>query len=513
MYTLPWTLTRSVWKELVCPRDAADELYMTTKTDGVHVRLELSEGGEWTIHRRGCGSPERGKLGCGSGASVRVGGGVFEGELVAATGDIVLFASSSSSSTATLTHVNGAVHHVMGPYTLRAKPCVPYSRLFMLPPSLPGVPIDGYILQAGPRVYKWKQPSQLSLDFAMRAGSSELRLSDGSVGGRLDAPAETSGIGECVRHGGGGGSGSGSGVWRLVKLRGDKSTANDPEVAARTHAALDDPLTTSDLLRPLPWGRLLPVRPRVAIIVPYRDRAEHAAELVPVLCGQIAEIARGGGGGGGGGGGVEIRILLVEQAPGAKFNRGALLNAGFLLTRDAFDWFIFHDVDLIPSDALVRDYYAKPGVGGDPLHIGALWKRYNYGEYFGGVTAFSRRSFEALNGFPNNFFGWGGEDDVLYDRFVRHTGSGVKHTVPDDPRYTLTDLEDLDWPAKKATLSDEVRCTAKKALVRAAKNRGPESGSSAAADGLGTCPLVVLAEPEAAEGYGRRVLKVTVGFL
>ena len=36
--------------------------------------------------------------------------------------------------------------------------------------------------------------------------------------------------------------------------------------------------------------------------------------------------------------------------------------------------------------------------------------------YFGGITSFSASQFRQINGFPNNFWGWGGEDDELYKR-------------------------------------------------------------------------------------------------
>jgi predicted glycosyltransferase involved in capsule biosynthesis len=34
-------------------------------------------------------------------------------------------------------------------------------------------------------------------------------------------------------------------------------------------------------------------------------------------------------------------------------------------------------------------------------------------DYFGGITSFSEIQFGKINGFPNNFWGWGGEDDEL----------------------------------------------------------------------------------------------------
>jgi len=39
-----------------------------------------------------------------------------------------------------------------------------------------------------------------------------------------------------------------------------------------------------------------------------------------------------------------------------------------------------------------------------------------YSTLFGGIEAFSTQHFQLINGFSNQFFGWGGEDDNLYDR-------------------------------------------------------------------------------------------------
>ena len=44
--------------------------------------------------------------------------------------------------------------------------------------------------------------------------------------------------------------------------------------------------------------------------------------------------------------------------------------------------------------------------------------RLPYGNYFGGVSALSRQDFEAINGFSNKYFGWGGEDDDIEYRYL-----------------------------------------------------------------------------------------------
>lgn len=90
---------------------------------------------------------------------------------------------------------------------------------------------------------------------------------------------------------------------------------------------------------------------QVAVIVPFRDgdpaqrRSEHLRKFVPYmesfLRNQRAQVA-------------EFRTFIVEQsADDRKFNRGKLLNIGFDLARsEGFTAFLFHDVDLLPSEDL-----------------------------------------------------------------------------------------------------------------------------------------------------------------
>lgn len=50
----------------------------------------------------------------------------------------------------------------------------------------------------------------------------------------------------------------------------------------------------------------------------------------------------------------------------------------------------------------------------------ACLRRVPYEGIFGGVTAFKAEHFERVNGFSNQFYGWGGEDDDMYNRQVYH---------------------------------------------------------------------------------------------
>lgn len=154
--------------------------------------------------------------------------------------------------------------------------------------------------------------------------------------------------------------------------------------------------------------------PKIAIIVPFRDlhveqhRARHLAAFVP----HMLDFLRASG--------EPFHIYIMQQSnDGRKFNRGKLLNIGFRLAcDDGCRVFVFHDVDLLPSVELRPCYTTEPIAG--PVHIAKVWHRYTgNSKYFGGVVAFTREQFQRMNGFPNTFWGWGGEDDELYNRLVK----------------------------------------------------------------------------------------------
>ena len=42
--------------------------------------------------------------------------------------------------------------------------------------------------------------------------------------------------------------------------------------------------------------------------------------------------------------------------------------------------------------------------------------RLPYATIFGGVVAFKPSEWRKINGFSNRYFGWGGEDDDLFNR-------------------------------------------------------------------------------------------------
>ena len=151
---------------------------------------------------------------------------------------------------------------------------------------------------------------------------------------------------------------------------------------------------------------------------------------------------------------IRFAIVVVQQTDdGRKFNRGQLLNIGFVEAKRFFgsqrmSSAIFHDVDLLPSARLLPCYEEVPQCG-RPHHLSCAntwWKVAGmlggYRELFlGGVTAFAPADFEACNGFPNDYWGWGLEDDQLRLRAAQAaclTG-GIKR--PGSCVGTYTDID------------------------------------------------------------------------
>jgi len=143
-----------------------------------------------------------------------------------------------------------------------------------------------------------------------------------------------------------------------------------------------------------------------AIIIPFRDAGDQ--NRTEQLNAWLAKPQHRG-----------LNVLVVEQTvDGQKFNRGALLNAGYdFLTQHtpAIQSFVMHDVDIVFPEEFVRRYYGTDAKG--VVHLGSCVKgKMPYKTFLGRVIRFSKQAFKDVNGFPNNFYGWGGEDDALVVR-------------------------------------------------------------------------------------------------
>lgn len=164
---------------------------------------------------------------------------------------------------------------------------------------------------------------------------------------------------------------------------------------------------------------------RVALIIPHRNRVDHLKQLMTRL--DAFNL-----------GSNVLDVYVIDQNNSEKFNRGLLLNIGFYLAeKQHYDRYIFHDVDSYPDEELFPQYFQFLD---DSIHFAApsLGYKYTYPEFLGGVEGFTEEDYKTINGFPNTFFGWGGEDDALYNRLA---AENITIYRPTKGKYILADHE------------------------------------------------------------------------
>ena len=149
----------------------------------------------------------------------------------------------------------------------------------------------------------------------------------------------------------------------------------------------------------------------LCIIVPYRDRNIALQKLIPELRNYVSKQVQ------------NFDIVVIEQNNNKPFNKGFLNNIAFLMNPD-YDYYCFHDVDLIPefSD------YSYPEL---PTHLSSHCSQFNYinipDKIMGGVITFKKEHFIETNGYPCTYEGWGKEDDALYNRCEQANLTPYKH--------------------------------------------------------------------------------------
>ncbi|XP_054761815.2 beta-1,4-galactosyltransferase 5-like [Lytechinus pictus] len=164
-----------------------------------------------------------------------------------------------------------------------------------------------------------------------------------------------------------------------------------------------------DDYRLLPGGHWIPLscnpRWKVAIVVPFRNRFHH----LPIFLRHIVPLLKRQK--------LEFSIFIAEQRNDERFNRAMLMNVGFVeaLNFTNYDCVVFHDIDQLAIN--VKNYF---GCDNMPRHFisgEAIWEwKLYYEDLFGGVTGLTKQQFYDINGLPNIYWGWGGEDDEFANR-------------------------------------------------------------------------------------------------
>ncbi|XP_026861158.2 beta-1,4-galactosyltransferase 3 [Electrophorus electricus] len=197
-----------------------------------------------------------------------------------------------------------------------------------------------------------------------------------------------------------------------------------PLTVGPIHVSFPSGLTLAQVARKNPMvvrgGHYRPpdceARHRTAIVIPHRNREHHLKFLLYYLHPFLQRQQ------------LSYSIYVIHQAGNYTFNRAKLMNVGFREAMREADWdcLFFHDVDLIPEND--RNTYTCDQY---PKHAAVAMDKFGYklpyNMYFGGVSALTPLHYLKMNGFPNNYWGWGGEDD---DIGIRVSLAGMVITRP-----------------------------------------------------------------------------------
>jgi hypothetical protein len=145
---------------------------------------------------------------------------------------------------------------------------------------------------------------------------------------------------------------------------------------------------------------------KLGVCVPYRNREAHLKEFVPTIGNYLDSK------------GIEYCMYFGHQTDDKLFNRGAMKNiAAEQAFKDGCDYIVWHDIDMVPEEGCDYSFPAEK-----PRHIATQISQMNYQlkyeEYFGGAILFSKEQVEKTNGYSNDYWDWGMEDDDLFWRCV-----------------------------------------------------------------------------------------------
>ncbi|MBT3962126.1 hypothetical protein HOE22_00235 [Candidatus Woesearchaeota archaeon] len=146
---------------------------------------------------------------------------------------------------------------------------------------------------------------------------------------------------------------------------------------------------------------------KLAICVPHYKREEHLKKFIP----HMDEFFKDKD--------IEYKIFVANQVypdSVSGFNRGTAKNVAFdVAQKEGYDYFCFHDIDMLPEDDTC-DYSYPDKVEHLAVNVAQFGYGLKYQEYFGGAILFTKEHYQKINGYSNGYFNWGMEDDDLLYR-------------------------------------------------------------------------------------------------
>jgi hypothetical protein len=156
---------------------------------------------------------------------------------------------------------------------------------------------------------------------------------------------------------------------------------------------------------------------KLGVCVPYRNREEHMNQFVPHISNFLDKR------------GIDHTIYIAHQRDEFLFNRGLMKNiAAKHAFDDGCDYIVWHDIDMVPEDESCDYSYPEENPQHIAVRISQSDYQLKYQEYFGGAILFTKEQVMATNGYSNDYWDWGMEDDDLFWRCVKE-GMVDKQTI------------------------------------------------------------------------------------
>jgi len=178
---------------------------------------------------------------------------------------------------------------------------------------------------------------------------------------------------------------------------------------------------------------------KLSIIVPYSNRLEDLYTFV----GHMEYFLKDK---------VDYEIHFIEQIDAdVYFNYGKLCNIGAEIAKSRAEYFVFHDIDILPKQESCNyefDYY--------PTHLCPNLKPYSH--WIGGAFKITKKDFYEANGFSNDY--WGGAfhwPDFLY-RLKKHKLLPTKRFFTKNiyKPHILTEVKEVNKFIKKTVYPFEL---------------------------------------------------------
>jgi len=142
---------------------------------------------------------------------------------------------------------------------------------------------------------------------------------------------------------------------------------------------------------------------KVAVIFPYREQVQqNRSQQLKETLDYYTKLNKS-----------NIDYYIIEQGNDKPFNRGVLINAGHDIIKKSdvgYENEVHHDIDVQANEEFIK-YFSSDNVVGKP--------RYNDSKHFGNISILSLSVMEQANGYSNNYWGWGGEDNNFRERILK----------------------------------------------------------------------------------------------